>query len=73
MPLTDYSVSKHIFMNETQGKRKTENTDQKTITKYRFNYYFKHWGGGGVARKPMINSPVRLATVNDTSFPPLKF
>lgn len=56
-----------------RGKRKTENTDQKTITKYRFNYYFKHWGGGGVARKPMINSPVRLATVNDTSFPPLKF
>lgn len=39
-------------MDETWGKKKKiENTDQKTITKYRFNYYFKHQGRGRLARK----------------------
>lgn len=30
-------------MNENWGKKEKKlKTDQKTITKYRFNYYFKH-------------------------------
>lgn len=53
-------------MNETQGKKKTLKTQTRKQSQNIGLITILNIGGGGLARKQTINSPVRLVTLNNT-------